>query len=46
MLVPQHGAPIEGRAAINDFFEWVESLQCGVDLFDERHYRLPVSDIG
>ncbi|MFT4265757.1 MAG: MBL fold metallo-hydrolase [Xenophilus sp.] len=39
MLVPQHGAPIEGRQAIEDFFDWVESLQCGIDLLDQGHYR-------
>jgi len=39
MLVPQHGAPIEGAQAIADFFDWVESLQCGIDLFDQGHYR-------
>jgi flavorubredoxin len=41
MLVPQHGAPIVGREAIEEFFSWVESLRCGIDLFDERNYRLP-----
>jgi flavorubredoxin len=41
MLVPQHGAPISGRRAINDFFDWIEALSCGLDLFDERDYQLP-----
>lgn len=41
MLVPQHGAPIAGRQAIADFFDWVESLPCGIDLFEQGHYRLP-----
>ena len=40
MLVPQHGAPMEG-AAIGQFFDWVESLMCGVDLLDDRAYQLP-----
>jgi len=48
MLVPQHGAPIEGQAAISDFFDWVESLMCGVDLFDHHNYQLPnaLIDVG
>jgi flavorubredoxin len=46
MIVPQHGAPIEGKAAINQFFEWVESLMCGVDLFDDRAYQLPTASVG
>lgn len=45
MLVPQHGAPIQGRQAINDFYDWVESLMCGVDLFDDRAYQLPQARI-
>lgn len=45
MLVPQHGAPIQGRQAINDFFDWIENLMCGVDLFDDRSYQLPVARI-
>ena len=44
MLVPQHGAPMSG-AAIGQFFDWVESLQCGIDLFDERDYQLPTAAI-
>ena len=45
MLVPQHGAPIEGPQAIADFFDWTESLMCGVDLFDDRSYQLPSAAI-
>jgi flavorubredoxin len=44
MLVPQHGAPIAGRA-IGQFFDWAESLMCGVDLFDDRAYRLPTATL-
>ena len=40
MLVPQHGAPLEGPA-IGQFFDWIEGLSCGVDLFDDRAYQLP-----
>jgi flavorubredoxin len=40
MIVPQHGAPMAGPA-IAEFIDWVEGLQCGVDLFDDRHYQLP-----
>lgn len=41
MLVPQHGAPIEGRQAIADFFDWLENLACGIDLMGEGAYQLP-----
>jgi flavorubredoxin len=45
MIVPQHGAPIAGRQAISDFFDWIENLMCGVDLFDDRAYQLPTATI-
>ncbi len=44
MLVPQHGAPLAG-AAIPAFFDWIENLQCGIDLFDDRMYQLPKTPI-
>jgi flavorubredoxin len=40
MIVPQHGAPLTG-AAVNEFIDWAETLDCGVDLVDERHYQVP-----
>ncbi len=43
MLVPQHGAPIVGAAAIKDFYDWIESLSCGIDLFDDRAYQMPTA---
>ncbi len=45
MLVPQHGAPIEGARAIADFFDWAESLACGIDLFGPEQYRLPTAPL-
>jgi len=45
MLVPQHGAPIVGTAAITAFFNWAESLACGIDLFDDRAYQIPTHNI-
>jgi flavorubredoxin len=44
LLVPQHGAPLAGPA-IPAFFDWIENLACGVDLFDERNYQLPKARI-
>jgi flavorubredoxin len=41
MLVPQHGAPIVGKQAIAEFYDWIENLRCGIDLFDERNYQVP-----
>lgn len=41
MLVPQHGAPIMGKRAIEEFYCWIESLECGIDLFNQSNYQLP-----
>ena len=45
MLVPQHGALIQGKAAVGEFFDWVENLACGIDLFDQSAYQLPQAQI-
>ena len=45
MIVPQHGAPIKGKQAIGDLFNWLEGLQCGIDLFDQRAYQMPTAEI-
>lgn len=40
-IVPQHGAPMRGRAVIARFLDWIESLHCGVDLMTQEHYVAP-----
>jgi flavorubredoxin len=40
MIVPQHGRALEG-AAIDEFIDYIENLQCGLDLFTQNNYRLP-----
>jgi len=39
-IVPQHGAPFHGQAMIARFIDWVESLECGIDLMSAENYRL------
>ncbi len=39
-IVPQHGLPLTG-AAIPAFLDWLEQLDCGVDLLGSADYRLP-----
>jgi flavorubredoxin len=41
MIVPQHGAPFKGKAMIDQFLQWVESLECGIDNLQPSHYRIP-----
>lgn len=45
MLVPQHGAPIRGQKAIHEFFDWIENLKCGIDLFDDNAYQVPTQSL-
>jgi flavorubredoxin len=41
MLVPQHGRWFKGKEAVTAFLDWIQDLRCGIDLFDQDHYRLP-----
>jgi flavorubredoxin len=41
MIVPQHGRAFVGRRAVNEFIDWIEGLQCGIDLITQDNYRLP-----
>jgi len=41
LLVPQHGRALKGKAII-EFLKYIEHLSCGVDLFTQDNYRVPV----
>jgi flavorubredoxin len=40
MIVPQHGAPLKGTA-VREFIDWVQTVECGVDLVREEDYVVP-----
>ena len=40
MIAPQHGRAFEGRA-VTEFIDWIEQLDCGVDLMTQDNYRIP-----
>lgn len=40
-IVPQHGAPLRGKAVIGQFLDWIETLICGADLMTQDAYRAP-----
>ncbi|MFZ2986410.1 MBL fold metallo-hydrolase [Ideonella sp.] len=40
MIVPQHGAPLAGKA-VGDFIAWARELPCGIDLMGSGNYRVP-----
>jgi len=41
VIAPQHGAVFRGKEMVNKFIDWVENLECGVDLLSESDYTLP-----
>ncbi len=40
-IVPQHGNRFVGKDAVNKFIDWIERLECGVDLMTQDSYTLP-----
>lgn len=40
-IVPQHGCRFVGKENVKKFIDWIEALECGVDLFTQNNYRLP-----
>ncbi len=40
MIVPQHGRAFSGKA-MGQFLDYIENLQCGIDLLTQDHYRIP-----
>lgn len=41
MIVPQHGCSFKGKKMVNQFIDWVENLECGLDLMDQSNYTVP-----
>ena len=39
-IVPQHGLPFKGREMVDNFIDWIENLECGVDLMTQDDYRV------
>jgi len=40
MIVPQHGRAFTGKA-VPQFIDWIEKLECGIDLMTQDNYRIP-----
>lgn len=40
-IVPQHGRMFKGKKMVNEFLDWIEALDCGIDLLTQDNYRLP-----
>ncbi|MHA3060366.1 oxygen-binding di-iron domain-containing protein [Acinetobacter sp. ANC 4636] len=42
MIVPQHGTAFVGKEQVNQFLDWIENLQCGMDLMNDRIFSVPL----
>ena len=40
-MVPQHGRPFVGKEMVNNFLNWFEKLECGVDRMTDESYQVP-----
>jgi flavorubredoxin len=45
-IVPQHGQAFCGKVMVNRFIDWVETLDCGIDLMTPETFRLPTLPAG
>lgn len=43
-IVPQHGRAFIGKRVVVEFLDWLERLDCGVDLVTQDFYRVPRFD--
>jgi flavorubredoxin len=41
MIVPQHGRPFQGKEMVNEFLNWFEQLECGIDNLHQNYYMVP-----
>lgn len=40
-IAPQHGSPMLDPIVARDFINWIEHLECGLDLVDQSLYSIP-----
>ncbi len=41
MIVPQHGKVFKGKKMINQFLNWIENLECGINLLGRKNFKVP-----
>ncbi len=39
-IAPQHGAILKGKEMVNKFLDWIENLECGIDIMEDK-YKIP-----
>jgi len=40
-IVLQNGMSFQGKEIVNHFIDWIEGLECGVDLMTQENFRPP-----
>lgn len=40
-VVPQHGKIFKGKENIDALYQWIEGLECGVDLLQDQDFSIP-----
>jgi flavorubredoxin len=40
-MVPQHGRSFKGKPMVEAFLNWIERIDCGVDLMTQANYSIP-----
>jgi len=40
LIAPQHGCLFRGKAMVEQFYDWLDSLDCGIDVM-EHMYKVP-----
>ena len=43
-IAPQHGAILKGKEIVNKFLDWLENLECGIDIMEDV-YKVPSNKI-
>ncbi len=41
-IVPQHGASFRGKDTVAAFLDWLEGLECGLDILSEKDFQFPI----
>ncbi|EDP73939.1 MBL fold metallo-hydrolase [Hydrogenivirga sp. 128-5-R1-1] len=43
-IAPQHGAIFKGKDVVNKFLDWLENLECGIDIMEDV-YKIPTNKL-
>lgn len=44
IIAPQHGAIFKGKDMVNKFIDWIENIECGIDIMEDV-YKVPTNKL-